>query len=106
MNHDAIREKAASLLVGSCSCGIKSPDIQFHKEICRYRVSYELIESQRKLLAEAASNKGRRDTLIAAMERLGYSPHGLVLMSLNSMKFPHPEQASPGENLTVTSQEK
>ena len=39
---DQIYSKLVRLQVGGCTCGTKTPDIQFHHERCTYRLASEI----------------------------------------------------------------
>lgn len=51
----AILKQLTRLSVGSCSCGVKSPDLQWHEAGCRYRLAEEIRENVEALLAALAT---------------------------------------------------
>jgi len=58
----AILKQLTVLSVGSCSCGVKSPDIQWHDAGCRYRMMEEIRENVEALEEQRADQwRKRRD---------------------------------------------
>lgn len=44
--------KIDRLTVASCSCFVKTPDIEFHKENCKYRMISEIRQEVEKLIQQ------------------------------------------------------
>lgn len=50
---DATKRQAIALVVGSCSCGMKSPNAALHPAECRYVTASGLLENIGEMLAAA-----------------------------------------------------
>ena len=37
-------EALARLTIGTCQCGVKSPELGYHKDYCRYRIAAQALK--------------------------------------------------------------
>jgi len=70
------------LVVGTCSCGTKPPDIQYHDPECKYRLASELIEKVEKyesllhriqLYSSVTMDRDKVGKLIRNIDRWSYA---------------------------------
>ena len=99
----AILKQLTRLSVGSCSCGVKSPDIQWHDAGCRYRMIEEVRENVEALEQRRATQwrlrrdaEGSRDVARAAADALRREAKACGLPNPSAQDCPNMQEYGGG----------